>query len=200
MEAIESRYKPEKTLLALDVASSELFKDGKYYLENEPQPEKSPEQLVDFYENLVNKYPIVSIEDGMAENDWDGWKMLTDRLGKRIQLVGDDLFVTNTKILREGIEKGIANSILIKLNQIGTLTETLEAIEMAKRAGYTTVISHRSGETERIQHWPICRCSKLRSDQDGCFAAPIGSANIISYSELRMNWIPSPFSGEGSIL
>jgi len=150
MEAIEKAgYKPgEDVLLALDVASSELFKDGKYYLENEPQPEKSPEQLVDFYENLVNKYPIVSIEDGMVENDWDGWKMLTDRLGKRIQLVGDDLFVTNTKILREGIDKGIANSILIKLNQIGTLTETLEAIEMAKRAGYTTVISHRSGETE----------------------------------------------------
>jgi enolase len=150
MEAIEKAgYQPgEDVLLALDVASSELFKDGKYYLENEPQPEKSPEQLVDFYENLVNTYPIVSIEDGMAENDWDGWKMLTDRLGKRIQLVGDDLFVTNTKILREGIEKGIANSILIKLNQIGTLTETLEAIEMAKRAGYTTVISHRSGETE----------------------------------------------------
>ncbi len=150
MEAIEKAgYKPgEDVLLALDVASSELFKDGKYYLENESQPEKTPEQLVDFYENLVNKYPIISIEDGMAENDWDGWKMLTDRLGKRIQLVGDDLFVTNTKILREGIEKGIANSILIKLNQIGTLTETLEAIETAKRAGYTTVISHRSGETE----------------------------------------------------
>jgi enolase len=150
MEAIEKAgYKPgEDVLLALDVASSELFKEGKYYLENEPQPQKSPEQLVDFYENLVNKYPIVSIEDGMAENDWDGWKMLTERLGKRIQLVGDDLFVTNTKILREGIDKGIANSILIKLNQIGTLTETLESIEMAKRAGYTTVISHRSGETE----------------------------------------------------
>ncbi|HET6419535.1 MAG TPA: phosphopyruvate hydratase [Geobacteraceae bacterium] len=150
VEAIEKAgYKPgEDVLLALDVASSELFKDGNYYLENEPQPEKTPEQLVDFYENLVNKYPIISIEDGMAENDWDGWKMLTDRLGKRIQLVGDDLFVTNTKILREGIEKGIANSILIKLNQIGTLTETLDAIETAKRAGYTTVISHRSGETE----------------------------------------------------
>ena len=104
--------------------------------------------MVDFYENLVNKYPIVSIEDGMAENDWDGWALLTERLGKRIQLVGDDLFVTNPAILRQGIQKGIANSILIKLNQIGTLTETLEAIEMAKRAGYTTVISHRSGETE----------------------------------------------------
>ncbi len=142
-------YKPgEDVLLALDVASSELFKDGKYTLENETQKVKTPVELVDFYENLVNKYPIISIEDGMAENDWDGWKLLTDRLGKRIQIVGDDLFVTNPKILKEGIQKGIANSILIKLNQIGTLTETLEAIEMAKRAGYTTVISHRSGETE----------------------------------------------------
>jgi enolase len=104
--------------------------------------------MVDFYENLVNKYPIISIEDGMAENDWDGWKLITDRLGKRIQIVGDDLFVTNPRILKEGIQKGIANSILIKLNQIGSLTETLDAIEMAKRAGYTCVISHRSGETE----------------------------------------------------
>ncbi len=150
MEAIvKAGYKPgEDVLLALDVASSELFKDGKYTLENETQKVKTPVEMVDFYENLVNKYPIISIEDGMAENDWDGWKLLTDRLGKRIQIVGDDLFVTNPKILREGIQKGIANSILIKLNQIGTLTETLEAIEMAKRAGYTTVISHRSGETE----------------------------------------------------
>ena len=150
MEAIvKAGYKPgEDILLALDVASSELFKDGKYTLENETHKVKSAVEMVDFYENLVNKYPIISIEDGMAENDWDGWKLLTDRLGKRIQIVGDDLFVTNPKILKEGIQKGIANSILIKLNQIGTLTETLEAIEMAKRAGYTTVISHRSGETE----------------------------------------------------
>ena len=150
MEAIvKAGYKPgEDVLLALDVASSELFKDGVYTLENEAQKTKSAADMVDFYENLVNKYPIISIEDGMAENDWDGWKLLTERLGKRIQLVGDDLFVTNPKILKEGIQKGIANSILIKLNQIGTLTETLEAIEMAKRAGYTTVISHRSGETE----------------------------------------------------
>jgi enolase len=150
MEAIvKAGYKPgEDVLLALDVASSELFKDGVYTLENEAEPKKSSDQLIDFYENLVNKYPIISIEDGMAENDWDGWKKMTDRLGKRIQIVGDDLFVTNPKILREGIQKGVANSILIKLNQIGTLTETLEAIEMAKRAGYTTVISHRSGETE----------------------------------------------------
>lgn len=150
MEAIENAgYKPgDDVLLALDVASSELYKDGKYRLENEAQPEKSADQMIDFYENLVNNYPIISIEDGMAENDWDGWKKLTDRLGKRIQIVGDDLFVTNPAILKEGIAKGIANSILIKLNQIGTLTETLDAIEMAKRAGYTTVISHRSGETE----------------------------------------------------
>jgi enolase len=152
MEAIvKAGYKPgEDVLLALDVASSELFdkEKGVYTLENETQKVKTPAEMVDFYENLVNKYPIISIEDGMAENDWDGWKQLTDRLGKRIQIVGDDLFVTNPKILKEGIQKGIANSILIKLNQIGTLTETLEAIEMAKRAGYTTVISHRSGETE----------------------------------------------------
>ena len=150
MEAIvNAGYKPgEEVLLALDVASSELFKDGTYTLENEAQPVKTADELIDFYENLVNKYPIISIEDGMAENDWDGWKKLTERLGKRIQIVGDDLFVTNPAILKEGIQKGIANSILIKLNQIGTLTETLDAIEMAKRAGYTTVISHRSGETE----------------------------------------------------
>jgi enolase len=150
MEAIEKAgYRPgEDVLLALDVASSGLYRDGRYILENEAQPEKSADQLIDFYENLVNNYPIISIEDGMAENDWDGWKKLTDRLGKRIQIVGDDLFVTNPAILKQGIDKGIANSILIKLNQIGTLTETLDAIEMAKRAGYTTVISHRSGETE----------------------------------------------------
>jgi len=150
MEAIvKAGYKPgDDVLLALDVASSELFKDGVYTLENEKESKKSPAQMVDFYENLVNKYPIISIEDGMAENDWDGWKLLTDRLGKKIQIVGDDLFVTNPRILKEGIQKGIANSILVKLNQIGTLTETLDAIEMAKRAGYTCVISHRSGETE----------------------------------------------------
>ncbi len=150
MEAIqEAGYKAgEDVLLALDVASSELFRNGKYLLENEARPEKTAAELVDFYEDLVNRYPIISIEDGMAENDWEGWKLLTDRLGQRIQIVGDDLFVTNTRILREGIAKGIANSILIKVNQIGTLTETLEAIEMAKRAGYTAVVSHRSGETE----------------------------------------------------
>ena len=150
MEAIKAAgYKPGvDILLALDVAASELYKDGTYILENEKQKEKSAADMVEFYADLVERYPIISIEDGMAENDWDGWKLLTDRLGDRIQIVGDDLFVTNTKILKEGIDKGIANSILIKVNQIGTLTETLEAIEMAKSAGYTAVVSHRSGETE----------------------------------------------------
>jgi len=150
MTAIKAAgYKPgTDVLLALDVAASELYKNGKYVLENEQQKEKTAEDMVSFYVDLVERYPIISIEDGMAENDWDGWKLLTDRLGDRIQIVGDDLFVTNTKILKEGIDKGIANSILIKVNQIGTLTETLDAIEMAKRAGYTAVISHRSGETE----------------------------------------------------
>jgi len=150
MAAIKAAgYKPgDDVMLALDVAASELFKDGKYHLGAEAQPVKTPAELVEFYADLVDRYPIVSIEDGMAENDWDGWKLLTERLASRIQLVGDDLFVTNTKILKEGIQKGIANSILIKVNQIGTLTETLDAIEMAKRAGYTAVVSHRSGETE----------------------------------------------------
>ncbi len=150
MQAIKAAgYKAgDDVLLALDVAASEFFKDGNYHLGAEKQPVKTPAELIEFYADLVDRYPIVSIEDGMAENDWDGWKLLTERLGGRIQLVGDDLFVTNTKILKEGIQKGIANSILIKVNQIGTLTETLDAIEMAKRAGYTCVISHRSGETE----------------------------------------------------
>jgi len=150
MAAIKAAgYKPgEDVLLALDVAASELYKDGKYLLENEKQKVKSAADMVEFYVDLVERYPIISIEDGMSENDWEGWKLLTERLGDRIQLVGDDLFVTNTSILKEGIDKGIANSILIKVNQIGTLTETLDAIEMAKRAGYTAVISHRSGETE----------------------------------------------------
>jgi len=150
MQAIKAAgYKAgDDVMLALDVAASEFFKDGKYHLEAEQQPIKTPSELIEFYADLVDRYPIVSIEDGMAENDWAGWKLLTERLGGRIQLVGDDLFVTNTKILKEGIQKGIANSILIKVNQIGTLTETLDAIEMAKRAGYTCIISHRSGETE----------------------------------------------------
>ncbi|MBI2734379.1 MAG: phosphopyruvate hydratase [Aquabacterium sp.] len=137
----------EQIMLGLDCAASEFFKDGKYHLEGEGLT-LTAEQWTDMLATWCDKYPIISIEDAMAEGDWAGWKHLTERLGKKVQLVGDDLFVTNTKILKEGIEKDIANSILIKINQIGTLTETFAAIEMAKRAGYTAVISHRSGETE----------------------------------------------------
>jgi len=137
----------EQIALGLDCAASEFYKDGKYNIEGEGLILTSQE-WTDVLANWVDKYPIISIEDGMSEGDWDGWKILTDRLGKKVQIVGDDLFVTNTKIFKEGIDKGIANSILIKINQIGTLTETFAAIEMAKRAGYTAVISHRSGETE----------------------------------------------------
>jgi enolase len=149
IEAIEAAgYRPgEQVALGLDCASSEFFEDGEYTLASEGLSMKAAE-FVNYLAAWVDKYPIISIEDGMAENDWDGWKLLTDRLGKRIQLVGDDIFVTNTGIIKQGIEKGIANSVLIKVNQIGTLTETFAAIEMAKRAGYTSVISHRSGETE----------------------------------------------------
>ena len=149
MEAIDKAgYQAgQDVLLALDCASSEFYKDGRYMLESE-KLQLSSGQFADYLAALADKYPIISIEDGMAENDWDGWKILTERLGRKIQIVGDDLFVTNTKILREGIAAGVANSILIKVNQIGTLTETFAAIEMAKRAGYTAVISHRSGETE----------------------------------------------------
>ncbi|MGB7603965.1 MAG: phosphopyruvate hydratase [Lutisporaceae bacterium] len=150
VEAInKAGFKPgEDIFIALDPAASEFFKeDGKYHLEGEGVV-LTPAEMVGFYENLVNKYPIISIEDGLAEDDWEGWKLATEKLGKKIQLVGDDLFVTNTERLSRGIEKGVANSILIKVNQIGTLTETLDAIAMANRAGYTAVVSHRSGETE----------------------------------------------------
>ena len=134
--------------LALDAAASEFYKDGTYSLMAEKNPHKTSAEMVAFYADWIKKYPIFSIEDGLAEDDWAGWKMLTEKLGGAIQLVGDDLFVTNTKRLQEGIQKGIGNSILVKVNQIGTLTETLDAIQMAYRAGYTAVISHRSGETE----------------------------------------------------
>ena len=137
----------EQIALALDCAASEFYRDGKYHLEGEGLV-LSAEEWTNILATWCDKYPIISVEDGMAEGDWDGWKHLTERLGKTVQLVGDDLFVTNTQILKQGIDKGVANSILIKINQIGTLTETFEAIEMAKRAGYTAVISHRSGETE----------------------------------------------------
>jgi enolase len=149
IEAIEaSGYTPgSQVAIGLDCASSEFFKDGKYDLASE-KLKLSAKEFTDYLAAWVDKYPIVSIEDGMAEGDWEGWKVLTNRLGKKVQIVGDDLFVTNTKILSEGIRQGVANSILIKINQIGTLTETLAAIEMAKRAAYTAVVSHRSGETE----------------------------------------------------
>jgi enolase len=147
MDAIKKAgYKPGKDVfIALDVASSELFKAGKYTFEGK---KVTADHLITYYEKLIKKYPVISIEDGLAENDWKGWKAMTDRIGNKVQLVGDDIFVTNPEILAEGISKGIGNSILVKLNQIGSLSETLEAIEMAKRAGYTAVISHRSGETE----------------------------------------------------
>ncbi len=150
MQAIEKAgYRPgEDIFLALDPAASSFFKDGAYMLEAEAEPRKDSDAMVEFYAGLISKYPIISIEDGLDENDWAGFEKMTRDLGNKIQIVGDDLFVTNTKLLKQGIDKSIANSILIKLNQIGSVTETLEAIEMAKRARYTAVISHRSGETE----------------------------------------------------
>ncbi|MEE2910808.1 MAG: phosphopyruvate hydratase [Candidatus Poribacteria bacterium] len=150
VEAIEkAKYIPgDDVLIALDPASSEFYKDGNYILEAEAQSKKSPDEMVQFYADLCQKYPIISIEDGMAEDDWDGWKLLTEAIGDKVQLVGDDLFVTNTERLDLGIERGVGNSILVKVNQIGTLTETLNAIELAKQNNYTAVISHRSGETE----------------------------------------------------
>ncbi len=142
-------YKAGKDIfLALDVASSEFFKDGKYVFHKSDGSSRTPAEMVDYLKELCARYPIISIEDGCAEGDWDGWKLLTDTLGKRVQLVGDDLFVTNVKFLRRGIETGTANSILVKVNQIGSLTETLDAVELAKENGYTSVLSHRSGETE----------------------------------------------------
>ncbi len=149
VEAIEKAgYVPGNDVrLALDVASTEIYKDGKYHLAGE-NAVKTSEEMVEYYEYLCGKYPIISIEDGLAEDDWDGWKLMTEKLGKKIQIVGDDLFVTNPQRLAKGIETNTANAILIKVNQIGTLTETLDAIEMAKRAGYTAVVSHRSGESE----------------------------------------------------
>jgi enolase len=184
MEAIEKAgYKPgEEVRLAMDVAASELFKkeDGKYHLSGEGVV-KSSEEMVAFYEELVNKYPIVSIEDGLDENDWEGFKQLTERIGDRVQLVGDDLFVTNTTKLSEGIEKGIGNSILIKVNQIGTLTETFDAIEMAKRAGYTAVISHRSGESEDSTIADIAVATNAGQIKTG---APSRTDRVAKYNQL----------------
>ena len=150
MEAIgKAGYKAGKdVMIALDPASSEFFADGKYVFKKSDGSKKSSEQMVKFYENWVRQYPIISIEDGMAENDWKGWKMLTEAVGDKVQLVGDDIFVTNPKFLSKGISLGVANSILVKVNQIGTLTETIDTVQMAHQAGYTAVMSHRSGETE----------------------------------------------------
>ena len=150
MQAIEAAgYRPgEDIYIALDPAASEFYENGAYELKAEAKPTKSALEMVEFYSAWADRYPIISIEDGLAESDWEGWKALTQKLGSNLQLVGDDIFVTNTKILSRGISEGIANSVLIKLNQIGTITETMQAINMAHRAGYTTVISHRSGETE----------------------------------------------------
>ncbi|HYH18366.1 MAG TPA: phosphopyruvate hydratase [Azospirillum sp.] len=149
MKAIEAAgYKPgDDVMLALDAASTEFFKNGKYELEGEGKS-LTPDQMVKYWADLVGRYPIISIEDGMSEDDWEGWKALTDAIGNKVQLVGDDLFVTNPKRLADGIKKGVANSILVKVNQIGTLSETLEAVDMAHKAGYSAVLSHRSGETE----------------------------------------------------
>jgi len=150
LEAIQQAgYKPgEQISIALDPAASEFYQDGKYVFKKSDKSAKSSEDMVRFWAKWVNDYPIVSLEDGLAENDWDGWKNLTDEIGNKIQLVGDDLFVTNTEFLQKGIDRGVANSILIKVNQIGTVSETLDAIDLARRNGYTSIISHRSGETE----------------------------------------------------
>ena len=182
IEAIEKAgYKPgEQIALALDVASSEMFKDGKYHLEGEGLV-KTAAEMVDFYSALVEKYPIFTIEDGMAEDDWEGWTLITERLGGKIQLVGDDLFVTNTERLSRGIEVKVANSILVKVNQIGTLTETFDTMEMAKRAGYTCVVSHRSGETEDATIADIAVAVNAGQIKTG---APARTDRIAKYNQL----------------
>ncbi|MDC3412293.1 phosphopyruvate hydratase [Aquibacillus sp. 3ASR75-11] len=182
MEAIESAgYTPgEQVKLAMDVASSEFYEDGKYNLKGEGVVRTS-EEMVGWYEEMINKYPIISIEDGLDENDWEGHKLLTERIGDRVQLVGDDLFVTNTKRLAQGIEQGVGNSILVKVNQIGTLTETFDAIEMAKRAGYTAVISHRSGETEDATIADIAVATNAGQIKTG---APSRTDRVAKYNQL----------------
>ncbi|BAK80696.1 phosphopyruvate hydratase [Candidatus Arthromitus sp. SFB-rat-Yit] len=174
-------YKPgEQIFIALDPASSEFFEDGNYNLAGEGRV-LSPAEMADFYVDLANKYPIISIEDGMAENDWEGWSILTNKLGDRVQLVGDDLFVTNVKRLSMGINKGVGNSILIKVNQIGTLTETLNSIEMAQRAGYTAVVSHRSGETEDTTIADLVVAVNAGQIKTG---APARSERVAKYNQL----------------
>lgn len=182
IEAIQKAgYQPgEQVALALDVASSEIYKDGKYNLEGEGLVKTSAE-MVEYYAFLLEKYPIISIEDGMAEDDWDGWSLLTERLGGKVQLVGDDLFVTNTERLSRGIEAKVGNSILVKVNQIGTLTETFDTMEMAKRAGYTCVVSHRSGETEDATIADIAVAVNAGQIKTG---APARTDRIAKYNQL----------------
>jgi len=182
LEAIErAGYKPgEDVFLGMDIASTEFFKDGKYHLEGEGKSFTSAE-FVDLLASWVDKYPIISIEDGCAEDDWEGWKLLTERLGGKVQLVGDDLFVTNTKRLSQGIAQGVGNSILVKVNQIGTLTETFDAIEMAKRAGYTAVISHRSGESEDSTIADIAVATNAGQIKTG---APSRTDRVAKYNQL----------------
>ncbi|MFZ3100799.1 MAG: phosphopyruvate hydratase [Desulfitobacteriaceae bacterium] len=170
----------EQIALALDVAATELYKDGLYHLAGEGLT-KTTAEMIDYYEGLIKQYPIVSIEDGLAEDDWEGWRLMTERLGQKIQLVGDDLFVTNPTRLARGIKERCANSILIKLNQIGTLTETLDAIEMAKRAGYTAVISHRSGETEDVTMAHVAVAVNAGMIKTG---APARTERVAKYNEL----------------
>lgn len=182
VEAIEKAgYKPGADIaIAIDAAASEFYEEGKYVFQGENKRRTSAE-MIDLYAEWVEKYPIVSLEDGLAENDWEGWAALTARLGSKIQLVGDDLFVTNAEILREGIDKGIANSILIKLNQIGTLTETLDTIQLAHKAGYTTVISHRSGETEDATMADLAVAVNAGQIKSG---APCRTERIAKYNQL----------------
>jgi len=182
LQSIEKAgYKPGKEIfICLDPAASEFYENGKYILKAENK-KLSPDEMVQYYKKLVDSFPIISIEDGMAEQDWDGWKILTDTLGKKIQLVGDDVFVTNSKILAEGIKKGIANSILIKLNQIGTLTETLDTIELAKKNGYTSVVSHRSGETEDNTIADLAVAVNIGMIKTG---APARSERLAKYNQL----------------
>jgi enolase len=183
LAAIEKAgYAPGKDVfLCMDVASSEFYKEGKYVLEGEGGKTFTSSQLIDLWDSWTKQYPIVSIEDGVAEDDWEGWQELTSRIGSRVQLVGDDFFVTNTKRLAEGIEKGCANSILVKVNQIGTLTETIEAVTMAHNAGYTSVMSHRSGETEDVTIADLAvalNCGQIKT------GAPSRTDRVAKYNQL----------------
>lgn len=202
MEAIEtSGYKAgSEVVLALDVAASEMWQDGSYVMYKSTQEKMSADELVSWYENLVGKYPIVSIEDGMGENDWDGWKAMTERMGDTLQIVGDDLFVTNTEFLERGISEGAANSILVKVNQIGTLSETFDAVNMAARAGFSSVISHRSGETEDTTIADIAVALGTGQIKTG---APCRSDRVAKYNQLlrieEMLGVDGDYAGDGTL-